>query len=282
MSVEVSIPIKPKSDIKFVKIVENGDKHYGFGTRNGYDILEMLCPSPHIVVFDLQKMGRGVEVNFDERSIGVRLTTPCSTSDRDIFLYEIKTISKMAKAKEIICEDESYDISQLHCIKELVDANMESGLEFVSSINFKEHDPIEIVAAKLPIVIDSEEQAQFKNNQAAFDKYLNHKQTMNGVNMFQAPLVLDTKEKGGIWMVNVMAGRYIILPNEPKTRNPLVKANYFFVMFSDKIINYADFLKEVDTSARFDAARFVGKFTRKQLQNIFNKYPNPLEKQPKQ
>lgn len=281
MSVEVSIPVKTKSKINFEKIIENKGKPYGFGTRNGYDVLEMLCLSPNIVVFDFHKMGRGVEISFDERSIGVRLTTPCSISDRNIFLYEVKTISKMTKTKEIICEDESYDISQLHRIDELVDANMESGLSFISSVTIKDRDPIEIVAAKLPIAIDTEEQAQFKNSQAAFDEYLDRKQTMNGVNMLQAPLVFITEEVGGIWMVNVMAGRYIILPKEPKTRNPSVKANLFLVMFDGKAINYTDFLREVDTSTRFDAARFVGKFTRKQLQNIFNKYPNPLEKQPK-
>ena len=59
-----------------------------------------------------------------------------------------------------------------------------------------------------------------------------------------------------------------------------MKVDHYSVFYADskrKVIDYRNFLKEVDMSKRYDAERSIVKLSRKQLQEIFNKYPDVME-----
>lgn len=101
--------------------------------------------------------------------------------------------------------------------------------------------------------------------------------TMPGINELLVPVIVKTDLKS-FWMLSgLKAGRYMILPKYARPRNRNMKADYFIVIDDrGKAILCNDFLREVDTSRRFDAERFIIKLTKKELSDIFNKYQDPL------
>lgn len=98
------------------------------------------------------KFGRGVEVTFMSKcKLEIRLNTPASTSDLELFMYLIKKMVKITKVKELICEEEVYSVDALEKIRKVAEANMKSGLDFISRMS-KEN--VEIIAVQGPIAID--------------------------------------------------------------------------------------------------------------------------------
>lgn len=167
----------------------SGRKYY-YGVRDIHDIVRRGEVGNYMVFFDFMKFGRGVEVTFiSECKLEIRLNTPASTSDLELFMYLIKKMVKATKVKELICEEEVYSVDALEKIREIAKANMQSGLDFISRMS-KEN--VEIIAVQGPIAIDDEERKQFAGGQKEFDKYLDSKQRLQVTNELLMPIVAET------------------------------------------------------------------------------------------
>lgn len=278
MSTNVEVCAKKPIKIDLWKICR--DKYY-YGVRNIYDIVQRGDVDNRLVFFDFTEMGRGVEFTFvNEKKVEIRINTPASTSDLELFMYLIQEIIKISKANEVICEDEAYSTDAIEEIRKIAKINMKSGLDLL--LHPPTDDIIEIIAVQGPIAIDDEERRQFVSGQKAFDKYLDKKQRLPGTNEILIPIIGNT-DGGSFWFLSLKAGRYIIIPRHARPRNKNMKVDHYSVFYADskKVIDYKNFLKEVDMSRRYDAERSIVKLSKKQLQEIFDKYPDSMEEQHK-
>ena len=273
----ISVEICSKSPIRIDLDEICGDKYY-YGVRDMYDIVRRGEVDNYLIFFDCMMFGRGVEFTFvNKNKVELRINAPAGTSDLELFMYLIKEIVKVANADEIICEGEVYSIDSLGRIREEVEANMKSGLDFLLRPT---EENVEIIAVEGPIAIDDEERSKFKDGQKEFDEYLDCKQSMPGTNELLVPMIANT-DKGSIWCLFLKAGRYVILPKYARPRNKNMKVDKYLVFYSGedkKAIDYRNFLKEVDISKRYDAERFIVKLSKVQLKDIFDKYPDELGK----
>lgn len=280
MSVEVTIATPNPIMLDLEKML---GREYFVAVRDPYDRAwpEAIAPEPsnNLVIFNSECLGRGVDLSFlDPNTISLVMHTPGTTEDLEIFTFLLKKLVKKLKPTEIICDDEVFSTEKLKDIEKKAKENLKIGMEFLLSDAIKK-GPVEIIAYEGPISIDEEERNQFLGGQVEFDEYLAKKISMPGTNELLAPVIAKT-DIGSIWAVaGLKAGRYMILPKKPRPRNRDMKVDYFVVFDnSGKAISYEDFLKEVDTSKRFDAERFIVKLTKKELKSIFNKYPSGLPK----
>lgn len=279
MSVEVIITAPETIRLDFKKIL---GRNYFAAVRDPYDKAwpEEIAPGPsnELVIFNFRRLGRGVELNFlNWHKINLIMHTPGATVDLETFKLLLEKLVKAIEPSEVICDDEIFAVEKIDEIEKRAEENLKLGMDFLLSDVVKQA-PVEIISYKGPISIDEEEQKQFLGGQAEFDKYLDKKTSMPGVNELIVPIIAET-DMGFIWAVTgLKAGRYMILPKYARPRNKDMKVDYFVVFNNHgKAISYNDFLREVDASRRFDAERFIVKFTKTELQNIFDKYPDILQ-----
>lgn len=272
----ISVEIYSRSPIRIDLNEICGDRYY-YGVRDMYDIVRRGAIDNYLVFFDFMERGRGVEFIFvSENKVELRINAPASTSDLELFMCLIDKLTRIVDTNEVICEGEVYSIDSVVKIREEVEANMRSGLDLLLGST---EESVEIIAVEGPIAIDDEEKIQFKGGQEEFDEYLEHKQSLPGTHEILIPMIAET-DKGSIWCLFVKAGRYVILPKYARPRNRNMKVDRYLVFYSGekkKAIDYRNFLKEVDTSKRYDAERFITKISKVQLKEIFDKYPNELE-----
>lgn len=282
MSVEVTLTASSPIKLDLEKML---GRNYFVAIRDSYDRAwpEIIAPEPsnNLVIFNSYCLGRGVDLNFvNPNTIDLIMHTPGSTVDLEIFKFLLKKLVKKLKLSEIVCDNEIFATEKISDIEKRAEENLKMGMDFLLSDAIIE-SPVEIIAYKGPISIDEEERLQFLGGQVEFDKYLSKKLSMPGVNELLVPIIAMT-DLGTIWTITgLKAGRYMILPKKARPRNREMRVDYF-VVFNDsgKAISYENFLQEVDTSKRFDAERFIVKLTKKELEDIFNKYPDALPKKP--
>ena len=111
MSVNVKIPFKNLEEVPIKSLFRNNSR-YNFGVRDEQMRIKTNAVSQTTVIFDCQKIGRGIELTLEDRGIELRLCAPSSTSDLELFLDLISIAVQASTTKEIICEDEALSIEK--------------------------------------------------------------------------------------------------------------------------------------------------------------------------
>lgn len=177
MSVVVKIPFKNMQDIP-VKELFYKDSHHAFGVHDDQMNIKTQAISQTTVIFDQRKIGRGVELTFEDQGIELRLVAPSSTYDLETFWDLLRIAVDASDAKEVICDDEVIAVDQIATIREIAETNLASALNFVMNAPIKQKGPITIYGVYSPIIIDKLTRQEFSDQQS-FDDFLHRKQELN-------------------------------------------------------------------------------------------------------
>lgn len=178
MSTSVKIPTTPISKTPILQLID--PKKYAFGYRDEQQKFHLADFAQTIIVFDKQRIGRGVELTFEETYIEVRLCAPSTSADYNIFVDLIESLIKILDVKELICEEEHFSIELLNEVYKIAETNMRSALDFVVSAPLSKTGPIAIFGVFQELTIDPVVQKNFrKGGQAAFNKLLYEAQKDN-------------------------------------------------------------------------------------------------------
>lgn len=171
MSTTVKFSTTPTSQIPIFQLVDV--EKYGFGYRDKQQKFHLADFAQTIIVFDKQKIGRGVELTFAEKCIEVRLCAPSTSADYDIFVDLIEQLTKTLNAKELICEEENISTEFIDDVYETAQGNLRSALDFIASAPLDKTGPITIIGVFREFTIDPSVQKDLrKHGQSTFDELL--------------------------------------------------------------------------------------------------------------
>lgn len=171
MPTSIKIPTAPASEVPLLELIDPAK--YAFGVRDMEGNFKLGDFAQTTVVFDKHKIGRGVELTFEDNFIEVRLCAPSATSDYELFVDLVEKLIQILNTKELICEEENLSVTHLQDAFRTAKINLKSGLDFLTSISLVENGPVAISGVFQQFTIDPATQKSLrKGKQPAFNNLL--------------------------------------------------------------------------------------------------------------
>lgn len=184
----------------------------GYGVMDEHfrlSLNEMSNDGP-FVIFDKQHIGRGVQIlGWDNRKeIRLRLTTPSTKYDVDLFYTFAKEIASHWKSKTIVIDETTISFSDIDKYRE-ADYNMNINVLSKASSLFNSSSPT-LYCAFFPISISVEQLQACSSDYDSFAHLLHEKQSL--FPFFSRPMFITLGEEETSSVYTVIEDGYFILP----------------------------------------------------------------------
>ena len=255
MAVDVKIKQKSlfKKKITIEEIIKLTNLSYGV-----CDEAYRLIPKeigPRTILYDKNKLARGIELALENNDIILRLSLPTTPKEIRCFYKIIETICKNLNTNTYIRNEETAQIEDNGTFIKSDEEGSIYGLKDMKDILVtKEYPYMQIFGVYHPIAIGSKEIKEIDNNLENFENLLNKLQQLDLY--YAAPKLYQTPDK----LIAVYAiGTEIpsIVPLKPgiiSNKSKDIK-DWFVFLPGNKAIKYEDFINNVDQDNYYDANR---------------------------
>lgn len=272
MSVNVRIKqnflFKKKLDID--EIIKLTNLSYGICDEN-YRLIRNEKAN-HTLLYDEDKLARGIDLSLDGTDIILLLSLPTSSSEIRKFYEIIEKICHKLKIENYIREEEQVNLSDKDKFIKYDEEGSIAGLENLrEKIGQDEYKRFELFGVYNPISIGSKEIKQIDNRLDNLEEYLHKIQSLDVY--YAAPRVYKVRDK--------LVGIYAIGSNIPSVvpTTPYIVLNQiqgieeWYVMLKDgKTIKYDDFIDNVNTKEYYDANHVIVTLSDEDIATLVEKY----------
>lgn len=255
----VCAKIKQKSLFKkkiFIEDVINDiNLPYGICDENYRLIFNKI--GKHTLIYDDEKLARGIDVSIEGSDIVLLLSLPTSSSEIRLFYKIIEKLCIKLKLKKYIREEEMVSIDNNERFIEYDEKASISGLEDLKErINQDIYKHFEIFGIYNPISIGINEINQIGTSLIKFENFLHNIQVMDVY--YAAPNVYKIND--------ILVGIYAIGPNIPSVvpnepyivLNQIENIDEWYVMFEEgKTVKYIDFFAKCKNKKYYDANHVI-------------------------
>lgn len=255
----VCAKIKQKSLFKkkiFIEDVINDiNLPYGICDENYRLIFNKI--GKHTLIYDDEKLARGIDVSIEDSDIVLLLSLPTSSSEIRLFYKIIEKLCIKLKLKKYIREEDMVSIDDNERFIEYDEKASISGLEDLKNrINQDTYKRFEIFGVYNPISIGINEINQIGTSLIKFENFLHNIQVMDVY--YAAPNVYKIND--------ILVGIYAIGPNIPSVvpnepyivLNQIENIDEWYVMFKEgKTVKYIDFFAKCKNKKYYDANHVI-------------------------
>lgn len=276
MAVDVKIKQKSlfKKKVTIKEIIELTNLSYGV-----CDEAYRLIPKeigPRTILYDKNKLARGIELSLENNDIILRLSLPTTPKEIRCFYKIIETICKNFNTNTYIRNEETVQIEDNGTFIKSDEEGSIYGLKDMKDIlATKEYSYMQIFGVYHPIAIGSKEIKEIDNNLENFENLLNKLQQLDLY--YAAPKLYQTPDK----LIAVYAiGTEIpsIVPLKPgiiSNKSKDIK-DWFVFLPGNKAIKYEDFINNVDQDNYYDANHIIVCLKEEKIKDLITKYETKL------
>ena len=276
MAVDVKIKQKSlfKKKITIEEIIKLTNLSYGV-----CDEAYRLIPKeigPRTILYDKNKLARGIELALENNDIILRLSLPTTPKEIRYFYKIIETICKNLNTNTYIRNEETAQIEDNDTFIKSDEEGSIYGLKDMKDIlATKEYPYMQIFGVYHPIAIGSKEIKEIDNNLENFENLLNKLQQLDLY--YAAPKLDQTPDK----LIAVYAiGTEIpsIVPLKPgiiSNKSKDIK-DWFVFLPGNKAIKYEDFINNVDQDNYYDANHIIVCLKEEKIKDLISKYETKL------
>lgn len=276
MAVHVNIKSKGllKKKIKLKDILFD---NMGYGSIDEAYRLKEEAVGENIIVYNKEEICRGFEIILGDNQVDLNMNLPTSAKEITFFYEYIKKICKKLKTDIFYRENVEVSIDNIdEFIEQDKRVSINTLIDFEKQIKNKKMDNTYVFGVMFPVALNKEELKKINKDLDKFGKFMNELQQMDIY--YPSPGVYK-KEDGKTFSVYVLTENCksafplkpkLFLDNETK-----VDEWYVGTIINGEfagLIPYNKFIKNIDTSNKFDATHFIVKKTTKELQELLDKY----------
>ncbi|MBN0919505.1 DUF4299 family protein [[Mycoplasma] gypis] len=277
MSLRFTIDLGSKKKEFDIKQLASEDIEFGY-YDNEYRLEEGAFGSPTIF-YDKNKIGRGIGIVKEKSKLSFINNVPSTKRDIDLMFELIKKTIEITGAKNVHFDDKKIEISFLDGLKEIVEGIHKENLYLLEeSITQSDGDnTVYIYGAKHIVSLGIEEAKKCSKDWKEYENYLHEVQS---IDVYYAQPFLTSKNN------EIVA--FYTLGNEIPSSLPFQKdffidkennVSKFKICFFDVekqevfgMIAYEEFLKNIDTTKKHDAQRFIIELNIDEMKSLIEKY----------
>lgn len=272
----MSVVVEIKGKTNFKNLV-NDEIDYGV-KDTAYRLNKASEDSKVVVFYNKKSLGRGIEVEQENKTVCVRLNSSSTRDDVNLFYYLIKKICEENNQTTFRREGEKCDVSKIDevLLPEEQNDNMHT-FETTKFMIEKMGGRIDIFGARNPISLDENILNHLNNDFYEYEDYICSIQ--KAYEYYSAPIVLgDDKKNYGIFTLhpNVVT----VVPIEPILNLADAPEDYkideWFIGNETGLIKYSNFIKQFDDSPLYDANHIIIKLSEEEFSDLVSKYGEDL------
>lgn len=244
-----------RKKLNFDDIIKLTDLSYGVCDENF-----RLMPNKtaeHTLIYDKNRLARGIDLSQDGADIVLMLNLPTSPSEIEKFYEVTEKICKKLKAKYYIREDEKVSLNDTDKFIECDKRGSAAGLQSIQkSIAENETEKFEMFGIYNPISIGIKEITQISNSIDNLEEYLHRLQSADVY--YAAPRVYRTEDK----LIGIYAIAPDVLSVVPTT--PYIVLNqikgideWYVMLLEGKTVKYEDFIRNINPKEYYDADHVI-------------------------
>jgi hypothetical protein len=286
MALHFSVKQKKKLDFDIKKLLTEEDfltERMVYGVcGEGYNIEEGEVGNPTII-FDSEKIGRGIEVDVTEDEILLDIGMPASESDVNLIFELLEKALRVCEQDEFEFDEDVYKKEALEERKEAVKAAQKEALQtFFKMYKEGEHKELAIFGAVHPVSFGQDEfELIGVDSWTKFGEFLH--QVQNQDLYYAKPIFLKKDDEViGLYVLTSSVNSSFPLSPSYLHGNDIEDVRWM-VGFYDKeneniigLVPYEEFLNHTDTTKKLDAARFIVKKDIEEMKSILGKYGENL------
>ena len=272
MSVSVRIKQKGlfKKKLSIEEIIKITNLSYGVCDEN-YRLIKNEIAN-HTLIYDENKLARGIDISLDDKDIILLLNLPTSSSEIRTFYDVIEKICNELNIKQYIREEETVSLNDKEKFIEYDEKGSIAGLESLQKeIEKDNYKSLEIFGIYNPISIGLNEIKKINNSLDNFEEYLNQIQSLDVY--YATPRVYKVDGKLiGIYAIG--ANISSVVPIKPYIiLNQIRGIEEWYVMLKEgKTVKYDDFISNVTQKEYYDANHLIVTLSENEVDLLLDKY----------
>lgn len=272
MSVNVRIKQKSlfKKKLDIEQIIKITNLSYGVCDEN-YRLIRNEKAN-HTLIYDENKLARGIDLSLDGTDIILSLSLPTSREEIRCFYCVIEKICKYLKIQDYIREEAQVNIKDNERFIKDDENGSVVGLEDLQErINGNEYSRFEIFGVYNPISIGEKEIKEIGNNLDNFADFLNRLQSLDVY--YAAPRVYKVNDR--------LVGIYAIGPDIPSVvpTSPYIVLNqiqgikdWYVMLRKGKTIKYENFISNINNQEYYDSNHIIVTLSEAEIDFLIEKY----------
>lgn len=272
MSVTVKIKQKSlfKRKLSIHEMIQLTNLSYGVCDEN-YRLIKNEIAN-HTLIYDENKLARGIDLSLDDTDIILLLSLPTSSSEIRTYYEVIEKICNELKIQNYIREEELVHVNDKEIFIQYDEQASIIGLEDLQKkIGQDTYKRFEIFGVYHPISIGLKEITQIGNSLNKLENYFHNIQSLDVY--YAAPRVYK--------MNNKLIGIYTIGPNIPSIvpTEPYIVLNriqgieeWYVMLKEGKIITYDNFINHISIKEYYDINHIITTLSDDEIDLLLNKY----------
>lgn len=244
-----------------------------YGASNDHYCLDEGKEGKYTILYDPEKIGRGIEVWHEDDNINLSLPLPTIGHDIDIFYKLVEKICKELDVYFFSCEGETVAITDVYAN---VDNDKETSMGAIRHIRNNtemERDKHVILFGVLnPVCIGVNECAEIGDSLEGFDNFMHRIQSIDA--FYATPSFYQRKDQSiyGVYFV----GENIVTTIPFNPVDPFHKIDsldsYFVYLPDGNYILYDDFIKNVMMAEYYDAGHITVNLNEEMIESLVDRF----------
>lgn len=256
----VTIEIKQKTIFKknFDLLAFIKKENLFYGSYNAYHVLRENRIDKHTIVFDCNEIGRGIEIDTENKNVILRLQLPATKNDIELFYHIAKEIAVELGLAYFFCEGTKFTFDE---IQTCIDKDEKSSIQILENIEKKIYltgdNNIVLFCALHPITFGEKEIDEVEGALSSFAKLLNRLQ--NQRLYYAVPAIYQKRTGGMIVAFHVDEEMPTVLPVEPVIYGPdKIELKDWFIFFAGgNTIRLETFYEYVPRKEYYDSNHYA-------------------------
>lgn len=229
------------------------------------------------LLYDPEKLARGMELSVNENAISLKLSLPTSKAEIRRFYEVVKLLCTTLKTKQFILEGQTQTLRDIDTLMQN-DANASMGAldDLKQEISKNEYKHFQVFGICFPISLGKHEFDYIGNDLDRLGELLHYLQSQDMY--YAAPKVYRVKERlVGIYFTE--ADLPTVLPTEPYIILDQIKGieDWYLMLKDQRTVRYEDFMNAVSEKTYFDANHRIISLSQEKLDAILETWESPVD-----
>lgn len=229
------------------------------------------------LLYDPEKLARGMELSVNENAISLKLSLPTSKAEIRRFYEVVKLLCTTLKTKQFILEGQTQTLRDIDTLMQN-DANASMGAldDLNQEISKNEYKHFQVFGICFPISLGKHEFDYIGNDLDRLGELLHYLQSQDVY--YAAPKVYRVKERlVGIYFTE--ADLPTVLPTEPYIILDQIKGieDWYLMLKDQRTVRYEDFMNAVSEKTYFDANHRIISLSQEELDTILETWESPVD-----
>lgn len=229
------------------------------------------------LLYDPEKLARGMELSVNENAISLKLSLPTSKAEIRRFYEVVKLLCTTLKTKQFILEGQTQTLRDIDTLMQN-DANASMGAldDLNQEISKNEYKHFQVFGICFPISLGKHEFDYIGNDLDRLGELLHYLQSQDVY--YAAPKVYRVKERlVGIYFTE--ADLPTVLPTEPYIILDQIKGieDWYLMLKDQRTVRYEDFMNAVSEKTYFDANHRIISLSQEKLDAILETWESPVD-----